>query len=259
MSGGFTSKKCYTCKKRKPTAEFCKNKNTADGCQSYCKECFNVRRRWYRAMRAERAAARGERKRVRRPGSGRHADFSYNPLWETLPSTAAEALDKGYKQFFTGKPCNRGHIAPRNALRSRCWICRTLENRARAAKRKKIIEQEEQGIVFEIDMKEKVEQDPEASHNFLLPPGCEPERVVRTLKMEEMERHYDCVHYIACCQFSWHGLTYTKISSWRCAESCVYRPAKLGEDHSVAYRRLPYPIKYYALHRKEGLEEHDNG
>jgi hypothetical protein len=40
-----------------------------------------------------------------------------------LPKTAAEARSIGKKLFYTGKPCGRGHIAPRQASGGSCTAC----------------------------------------------------------------------------------------------------------------------------------------
>lgn len=37
--------------------------------------------------------------------------------------TRAEAMARGLKHYFTGKPCCRGHIAPRNVDRRNCPVC----------------------------------------------------------------------------------------------------------------------------------------
>ena len=41
--------------------------------------------------------------------------------------TRKEALSKGLKIYFTGKPCKRGHIAEKN-IHGRCLICRIDDN-----------------------------------------------------------------------------------------------------------------------------------
>jgi 5-methylcytosine-specific restriction endonuclease McrA len=40
-------KRCAKCKKEKPLAEFCKNRNTKDGLGIYCKSCYNeIQKQW---------------------------------------------------------------------------------------------------------------------------------------------------------------------------------------------------------------------
>lgn len=41
---------------------------------------------------------------------------------EALPKTKAEARSAGLKHYYTGKPCKRGHLAPRN-LSAQCVEC----------------------------------------------------------------------------------------------------------------------------------------
>jgi hypothetical protein len=47
-----------------------------------------------------------------------------NEEWKKLPKTRAEAMNSTNKLYFTGKPCIRGHIAPRRAPGSQCSICK---------------------------------------------------------------------------------------------------------------------------------------
>jgi hypothetical protein len=42
---------------------------------------------------------------------------------ETLPATRREAIALGAKYYFTGRPCPRGHIAPRRVSKAECWEC----------------------------------------------------------------------------------------------------------------------------------------
>ena len=47
-----------------------------------------------------------------------------------------EALKQGVKQYFTGKPCKRGHIANRDTRSARCSVCLT-EQRTKYARRRR--------------------------------------------------------------------------------------------------------------------------
>jgi hypothetical protein len=42
-----------------------------------------------------------------------------------MPSTRKEALAGGYKRYFTGAACVRGHVADRRAKTGECLVCRT--------------------------------------------------------------------------------------------------------------------------------------
>lgn len=42
---------------------------------------------------------------------------------ESLPKTRKEAMELGYKFYFTGKPCKNGHIEPRKTKRGKCLGC----------------------------------------------------------------------------------------------------------------------------------------
>jgi len=57
-----------------------------------------------------------------------------------LPASAAEALRRGSRRYFTGEPCASGHIGPRLARSRRCIMClRGYYNRTpRGAHRKEI-------------------------------------------------------------------------------------------------------------------------
>jgi hypothetical protein len=50
---------------------------------------------------------------------------------DTLPRSQKEALALGSKLYYTGKPCKRGHIAPRYASAAKCVDCATEESRSR--------------------------------------------------------------------------------------------------------------------------------
>jgi hypothetical protein len=43
--------------------------------------------------------------------------------YETLPKTRKEAKEQGSTRYFTGKPCKRGHVAPRWTRNSDCEEC----------------------------------------------------------------------------------------------------------------------------------------
>lgn len=47
----------------------------------------------------------------------------------------AAAISAGETQYFTGKPCKRGHIAPRNTANSTCMECDREKYHAKAEKR----------------------------------------------------------------------------------------------------------------------------
>lgn len=49
---------------------------------------------------------------------------------EALPKTRAEARQQGLDRYFTGLPCRRGHIAPRDMRRQDCLECVKLRGRA---------------------------------------------------------------------------------------------------------------------------------
>ena len=52
---------------------------------------------------------------------------------DTLPRSRKEALELGSKFYFTGKPCPRGHVAPRYTSAKKCTECVPIENRSRIA------------------------------------------------------------------------------------------------------------------------------
>ena len=41
--------------------------------------------------------------------------------WKSMPSNQKDALLQGVTQYFTGRPCDNGHISPRNA-KSKGWL-----------------------------------------------------------------------------------------------------------------------------------------
>ncbi len=43
--------------------------------------------------------------------------------YEDFPSTEVEARKRGFKWYFTGIPCKRNHILPRNVSRGECYGC----------------------------------------------------------------------------------------------------------------------------------------
>jgi len=61
---------------------------------------------------------------------------------EKLPSTPAEAAALGLTHYFTGKPCNRGHIARRYASTRQCVDCQLMHLKAVPAEEKRRIARE---------------------------------------------------------------------------------------------------------------------
>lgn len=47
------------------------------------------------------------------------------------PVTREFARAVGLKSYFTGEPCRRGHIAPRNVAEGDCLACRRLKSQVR--------------------------------------------------------------------------------------------------------------------------------
>lgn len=45
---------------------------------------------------------------------------------EDLPQSRSEALELGIKLYFTGKPCKRGHLSPKAALKAECLECKRI-------------------------------------------------------------------------------------------------------------------------------------
>ena len=59
------------------------------------------------------------------------ADKTINGIkYEDYPSTKQEALEGGFKWFYTGIPCKYDHIAPRNVSKHMCFVCKSLSNQA---------------------------------------------------------------------------------------------------------------------------------
>ena len=59
------------------------------------------------------------------------ADRTINGIrYEDYPSTKQEALEGGFKWFYTGIPCKYNHIAPRNVSKHMCFVCKSLSNQA---------------------------------------------------------------------------------------------------------------------------------
>ena len=48
---------------------------------------------------------------------------SHYPQWVGLPSTRGEAKEKNTYEYFTGRPCHNGHIAPRTTNEGACKLC----------------------------------------------------------------------------------------------------------------------------------------
>lgn len=51
--------------------------------------------------------------------------------WHLLPKKRAEAKAAGALHYFTGKPCRRGHVVPRNVCNEGCTSCRRERRHAR--------------------------------------------------------------------------------------------------------------------------------
>ena len=52
-------------------------------------------------------------------------------MGEELPKTRKQALEQGVTQYFTGKPCKFGHVAPRFTHNRNCKECVHRRNRKR--------------------------------------------------------------------------------------------------------------------------------
>lgn len=52
-----------------------------------------------------------------------------SPDWARLPQNRDVMLNEGGKLYFTGKPCKRGHISPRDSNRC-CTQCNVVNMRA---------------------------------------------------------------------------------------------------------------------------------
>ena len=46
-----------------------------------------------------------------------------------MPSSKEQAAEQGIKHYFTGKPCSKGHIAPRYVSTNRCTVCQLESTR----------------------------------------------------------------------------------------------------------------------------------
>lgn len=58
-----------------------------------------------------------------------------SPDWARLPQSERIMLAEGGNLYFTGRPCNRGHISPRGANRE-CTQCNLHNQRAFWARKK---------------------------------------------------------------------------------------------------------------------------
>src|SRR5689334_2989209 len=69
---------------------------------------------------------------------GNEPDILARPeTWPSLPKRGRDARRAGERFYLTGKPCKRGHVAPRYAEQGTCLVChRTAYCRANAARRR---------------------------------------------------------------------------------------------------------------------------
>lgn len=59
----------------------------------------------------------------------RAAKGANHPEWADLPATVGDAWRKDVTQYFTGKPCPKGHVAPKGRGNGRCIECRREADR----------------------------------------------------------------------------------------------------------------------------------
>lgn len=52
---------------------------------------------------------------------------------DSLPTTRAEATERGAVRYFNGEPCPSGHVAPRYTLGGYCVECQRQASRAQKA------------------------------------------------------------------------------------------------------------------------------
>lgn len=59
----------------------------------------------------------------------RAAESEGHPEWADLPDTVGGAWRQDTKQYFTGKPCPKGHVEPKGRNNSRCKECQRISDR----------------------------------------------------------------------------------------------------------------------------------
>lgn len=59
----------------------------------------------------------------------RAAESAGNPDWADLPDNVGDAWRLNVTQYFTGKPCPHGHIAPKSRGNGQCMECKRIRDR----------------------------------------------------------------------------------------------------------------------------------
>lgn len=59
----------------------------------------------------------------------RAAESAGHPEWADLPDNVGDAWRSDTTQFFTGKTCPHGHVAPKERHNGRCVECRRIHDR----------------------------------------------------------------------------------------------------------------------------------
>src|SRR5690606_23053125 len=99
-----------------------------------------ARRPALRALESDRGRAAPRRAPTQAVWLGSPVTLPKSPA--ELPRSAAEARALGSRRYFTGRPCSRGHLAPRRTCNETCIACeqamrpryrRAARERARAA------------------------------------------------------------------------------------------------------------------------------
>jgi hypothetical protein len=60
----------------------------------------------------------------------------------TMHKSRQEALEKGEKSFFTGRPCIRGHVAKRSTENGSCYACLAIAVKKWRARKKLVARRE---------------------------------------------------------------------------------------------------------------------
>lgn len=106
---------CIKCNENKSKLLFCKNKRSADGYHSYCKECNKAKVKAWREANPEKNKASVVARNIANPEKAKAQSKHYNKIWRETNREASRNNSKAWREANPEK-CNN-YCAKRRALK----------------------------------------------------------------------------------------------------------------------------------------------
>ena len=126
-------------------------------------------------------------------------------MYDMLPKTRKDALERGETFFQKPESCTRGHNSPRYASSSCCVECAKIHQKNWEKRQER----------------EKITTKPVND----LPESCNPVRLRVTLLEDDDVRYLECAFYMDCGMAAMFGFLGPG-DSWKCSEECIHNKMK---------------------------------